>query len=118
MSWSCAGGVTNGLVLKVLRDRKSARHETALSRLEMAWATNVPDRRLRAVIQELRGQGYPIYSDPKTKGYRLANNEQEVMELADRFERMGKQHLLTASRLRQRFTRFLPEAAPVQDALF
>ena len=92
-------------------------YQTALSRDFLVEATQLPDRSVRAAIQELRGLGYPIYSAPSFTGYRFAKDEQEVLLLAERFERMGRQHLMTASRLRQRYTRHLPDADPVQDPL-
>lgn len=92
--------------------------EVPRSREFLAQVTQLPDRAVRAAVEELRTLGYPIYSDPTTPGYRYACNEQEVMALVERFERTGKKHLLTASRLRHRHSRHLPTDKPQQESLF
>jgi biotin operon repressor len=87
------------------------------SREQLVSRTGLPDRTIRAAIQTLRGSGYPVWSDPGHAGYRLARDESEVEELAARFERTGKQHLVTASRLRNRYERTMPIDQPDQPSL-
>jgi len=104
-----------GIVLEWLR---TAHHQQlTYSREQLANRTGLPDRTIRAAIQTLRGSGYPVWSDPGHAGYRLARDESEVEELAARFERTGKQHLVTASRLRNRYERTMPIDQPDQPSL-
>ena len=104
-----------GIVLEWLR---TADHQhMAYTREQLASRTGLPDRTIRAAIQALRGAGYPVWSDPGHAGYRMARDELEVEELAARFERTGKQHLMTASRLRTRHRQTMPLDKPEQPPL-
>ena len=51
------------------------------TRLQLATILRTPDRKVRKRIEELRKQGYKIYSNPTGKGYKLATTEKEENEL-------------------------------------
>ena len=104
-----------GIVLEWL---KTVDHQhMTYTREQLASRTGLPDRTVRAAIQVLRQSGYPVWSDPGRAGYRLARDESEVEQLASRFERTGKQHLATASRLRRRYRQPMPLDKPEQPSL-
>ena len=103
------------LVLSYLTDQLP---QATIDRDRLPRLTRRNDRTVRAAIHTLRAAGYPIWSDPRSSGYRLATSWHEVSELADRFEATGKQHLVTASRLRKRFHDTMPIDNPSQPTLW
>ena len=90
---------------------------STFTRDQLVSRTHCSDRTVRAAIQELRAAGHPVWSDPTRAGYRLARSWDEVEALADRFERTGRTHLLTASRLRKRYAQHAPPDRPAQESL-
>jgi|TARA_R110002020_G_scaffold273457_5_gene488641 biotin operon repressor len=89
-----------------------------LTRQRLVYLTGISDRKVRSCIEELRGLGYPVWSDPQIAGYRMAKDATEVHALADRFERTAIRHFTTANRLRRRHGETTPINDPLQKSLF
>ena len=52
-----------------------------ISKNELHSMTGYSDREIRAAVQTLRNNGYPVMSSSKTNGYWIARNEDEIYML-------------------------------------
>lgn len=85
--------------------------EKAISREELAWRLQIPDRSTRRIIEELRDQGIMICNDQDGKGYYIAQTTAEV-------ERQYRRDLARAKNImkRLRASRMLLQAAGRETA--
>lgn len=70
-----------------------------ISKNELHSMTGYSDREIRAAVQTLRNNGYPVMSSSKTKGYWIARNEDEIHLLIAELKSRASEMMNTARSL-------------------
>lgn len=70
-----------------------------ISKNELHSMTGYSDREIRAAVQTLRNNGYPVMSSSKTNGYWIARNEDEIYMLIAELKSRASEMMNTARSL-------------------
>lgn len=70
-----------------------------ITKKELHSMTGYSDREIRAAVQTLRNNGYPVMSSSKTKGYWIARNECEINMLIAELKSRASEMMNTARSL-------------------
>lgn len=75
--------------------------DNAISREQLVTLTNVSDRKVRKIVEELRAEGNIICSSTQTKGYWKPTKRSEVEEFIIQMNNYGKQCFNAAKSARE-----------------
>jgi predicted RNA-binding protein (virulence factor B family) len=108
-----------GLKRDILRILEGSNQKDRITKEKLAYCMNLKysdalDRQIRATVEELRNEGFPIVSDSGHAGYYFASNLKEIESLTQELESRSKK-MLEQSRMMKR--RAL-ELFGAQQALF
>lgn len=70
-----------------------------ITKKQLYSMTGYSDREIRAAIQTLRNNGYPVMSSSRTNGYWIARNEDEIYMLVNELRSRASEMLKTARSL-------------------
>lgn len=70
-----------------------------ITKKELHSMTGYSDREIRAAVQTLRNNGYPVMSSSKTNGYWIARNEDEIYMLIAELKSRASEMMNTARSL-------------------
>lgn len=70
-----------------------------ITKKQLYSMTGYSDREIRAAIQTLRNNGYPVMSSSRTNGYWIARNEDEIYMLVNELKSRANEIMNTARSL-------------------
>ena len=78
----------------------------AISRAELSAKTGLSDRNIRDNISKLRKQGIPVISNSDTKGYYIAETQEEFEHFIRENDKRAKDILYVSKQVKDGFNRY------------
>lgn len=97
-------------ILFLLRTGKA----NAISRNELETKTGISDRMIRRYINKLRKEGVPVMSHSDSKGYYIADTEEELKHFLNENEKRSKDSLYINKQVKEGFKR-MKQGYPLID---